>query len=163
MDGAGRCLQNGGVQQEQTSARGKSIEHWVLLAGAFAGLGILVLFALFVTPDPRGYGTHTHLLLPECKTIEWWGVPCPGCGVTTSICLAAHGRLLASFHNQPFGFVCALLLAAAPLWASWQALNGRDLYLEAGKLTWKPWLAVGGVLIVAAWIWKLGLVRHWWS
>ena len=163
MDGKGRCLQNGGVQQEQAIAVRRSSEHWVLLAGAFAGLGILVLLGLFVTPDPRGYGTHTHLGLPDCKTIEWFGVPCPGCGVTTSMCLAAHGRLLASLYNQPFGLACALTLAFAPLWALRQQLAGRDLYVEVGRIAYKPWLVAGSVLILAAWIWKLGLVRQWWG
>ena len=162
MDGGGRLLQNGGVQ-EKAVARGRSLEHWVLLAGAFAGLAILVLFALFVTPDPRGYGTHTHLGLPQCMTIEWWGVPCPGCGVTTSVCLAAHGRFLAALHNQPLGLACALLLALAPGWALWLHLAGKDLYAEAGRLVFKPWLIGGGVFVLVSWFWKLGLVRQWWS
>lgn len=135
----------------------------MLLAGAFAGLGILLLLGFFVTPDPRGYGTHTQLWLPECKTIEWWGVPCPGCGVTTSVCLAAHGRLLAALHNQPLGLACALALALAPLWALALHFAGRDLYAEAARLVLRPWLVLGGALVVAAWVWKLGLVRHWWS
>jgi hypothetical protein len=163
LDGGGRGVQNGRVTQEKAIARGRSVEHWLLIAAAFAGLAILVLLGLFVRPDPRGYGTHTQLWLPECKLIEWWGVPCPGCGVTTSICLAAHGRFWESFHNQPFGLACALLLAAAPLWALWHAFLGRDLYLEAGKLAWKSWLVGGSVLILGAWAWKLGLVRQWWS
>lgn len=151
------------MQEQRTIAAARSSEHWVLLAGALAGLGILLLFGLFVTPDPRGFGTHTQLWLPECRTIEWWGVPCPGCGVTTSVALAAHGQLLASLHNQPFGLVCALGLALAPLWALRAHLAGRDLYAEAARIAFKPWLVVLGVLVVAAWIWKLGLVRQWWS
>jgi hypothetical protein len=152
-----------GVQQEKALARGRSLEHWVLLAGALAGFLILVLLGLFVTPDPRGYGTHTHLGLPQCMTIEWWGIPCPGCGVTTSMCLAAHGRLLEALHNQPLGLACALGLVFAPFWALVQHRAGRDLYVEAGRLMLRPWLIGGGVLVAGSWIWKLGLVRHWWS
>jgi len=161
--GGGCALQNGGVQQGETVRGRRSVEHWVLLAGAFAGLAILVLFALFVAPDPRGYGTHTHLGLPGCMTIEWWGVPCPGCGVTTSVCLAAHGRFLAALHNQPLGLACALVLALAPGWALWLHIAGKDLYAEAGRLVLKPWLIGAGVFVVVSWFWKLGLVRHWWS
>lgn len=135
----------------------------MLLAGAFAGLGILVLFGLFVTPDPRGFGTHTHLGLPDCQTIAWWGVPCPGCGVTTSVCLAAHGRLLASLHNQPFGLACALVLALAPVWALGLHFAGRDLHVEAAKLKTKTWLLGTAALVLVAWVWKLGLVRQWWG
>jgi Protein of unknown function (DUF2752) len=163
LDGGAVGLQNGGVQQEKAVTDGRSAEHWVLLAGAFAGLLILVLLGLFVTPDPRGYGTHTHLWLPDCRTIEWWGVPCPGCGVTTSMCLAAHGRFLAALHAQPLGVACTLLLALAPPWAAWQHLAGRDLYAEAGRIVFRPWLVAGGVLVVASWAWKIGLVRQWWG
>lgn len=163
MDGGGALPQNGGVAQEKAIAGGRSAEHWILLAGSFAGLGLLVLFGLFVTPDPRGYGTHTHLGLPDCKTIEWWGVPCPGCGVTTSVCLAAHGRFLESLHTQPLGLACALILALAPFWALRLHLAGRDLHVEAARLVLRPWLVAGGVLVLGAWVWKLGLVRHWWS
>ena len=163
MDGGAVRLQNGGVQQEEAIGGRRSAEHWVLLAGAFAGCAILVLFGLFVTPDPRGYGTHTHLGLPDCKLIEWWGVPCPGCGVTTSVCLAAHGQLLAALHTQPLGLACALLLAFAPLWAVWQHFAGRDLYAEAGRIVSRPWLVGAAVLVLGSWAWKLGLVRQWWG
>jgi hypothetical protein len=163
LDGAGRCHQNGGVQQEQAIAVRRSSEHWVLLAGAFAGRGILVLLGLFVTPDPRGYGTHTHLGLPDCKTIEWFGVPCPGCGVTTSMCLAAHGRLFAALYNQPLGFACALVMAFAPFAALGVHVAGRDVYVEAKRLVLRPWLIGAGVFVLLAWVWKLGLVRHWWG
>ncbi|MBK7642437.1 MAG: DUF2752 domain-containing protein [Planctomycetes bacterium] len=151
------------MAQEQTITKPRSSEHWILLAGSIAGFCILLCFGLFVTPDPRGYGTHTHLGLPDCMTIEWWGVPCPGCGVTTSVCLAAHGQLLASLHNQPLGLACALLLAVAPLWAVRQHFAGRDLYAEVGRIVFKPWLVVGALFVLGAWAWKIGLVRHWWS
>jgi Protein of unknown function (DUF2752) len=151
------------VEVERTIEGGRRLEHWVLLAGAFAGLGLLLLLGLCVTPDPRGFGTHTHLGLPDCKTIEWWGVPCPGCGVTTSVCLAAHGRLLEALYCQPLGLCCALALAATPLWALGLHLAGRDLYAEAGRLVLRPWLVAAGLLVLVSWAWKLGLVRQWWG
>jgi polyferredoxin len=36
------------------------------------------------------------------------GHPCPTCGVTTSFVLAAHGRPVEAFANQPLGLVVFL-------------------------------------------------------
>jgi len=140
---------------------GKPWEHWIVLAAAFGGIAVLVVLGLVVDPDPRGFGTHEKLGLPACRPMEWWGVPCPGCGVTTSMALIAHGRPWDSFANQPFGFAFALVCVAFAAWAFVQALRGRDLSkavvdLRVGRLV----LALV-VLMAAAWIYKIAVVRHW--
>lgn len=140
---------------------GKSWEHWIVLGVALGGLGALVVLGVFVDPDPRGFGTHEKLGLPACKPMVWWNIPCPGCGVTTSLALVAHGHPWASFVNQPFGFAFALVLVAFATWAVVQAVKGRDLSravheLRVGKLA--LWLAL---LMAASWVYKLVLVRHW--
>lgn len=163
MDGGARLEHNGRVRRERAIVLRRSIEHWVLLAGAFAGLGLLALLRCFVGPDPRGFGTHTKLGLPDCKTIDWWGVPCPGCGVTTSLSLAAHGRWLESLHNQPLGCALAGAMIVAPALGLWHHVRGRDLRDLAGRTRWKPWVAGLCLLVVGAWAWKLGLVQRWWS
>ena len=83
-------------------------EHWVVLLGSLGGLVVLVLLGLFVEPDPRGHGTHESFGLAPCLFVELWDLPCPGCGVTTSLTHAAHGHPLASFLAQPLGFALAL-------------------------------------------------------
>jgi hypothetical protein len=140
---------------------GKPWEHWIVLGVALGGVAALVVLGVFVDPDPRGFGTHERLGLPACKPMEWWGVPCPGCGVTTSLALVAHGHPWSSIVNQPFGFAFAFVLVAFAAWALVQAFRGRDLSkavneLRVGRLV--MWLAL---LMAASWIYKLVLVRHW--
>lgn len=140
---------------------GKPWEHWIVLGVALGGLALLVVLGLLVDPDPRGFGTHEKLGLPACKPMVWWNVPCPGCGVTTSLALLAHGHPWASLVNQPFGFAFALVLVAFAAWAIVQAVKGRDVSkavhdLRVGKLV------LGLALLMAvSWIYKLVLVRHW--
>ncbi len=144
-----------------TAPFGRSWEHWILFAAGVGGLLVLVVLGVLVDPDPRGFGTHERLGLPSCKPMDWWNVPCPGCGVTTSVALAARGRIWESIANQPFGFLVALALPAFAAWCVWHTLRGRDLNnavheVQVGRLGF-----VLGALMVAAWIYKLALVRHW--
>lgn len=148
-------------RDEAAAERPRSREHGLILAGALFGLAVLVAFALWIHPDARGYGTHEQLGLPACKMMEWFGVPCPGCGVTTSVALAAHLQVLASIRNQPFGFLVALSLPLFALWAVRGQFSGRDLYLDLRKMPTRPW-AISLTLIVAlSWLYKIALVRSW--
>ena len=50
------------------------------------GAGIVVVFgiAVWLKPDPRGFGTHQQLGLPPCTFRSLTGTNCPHCGLTTS-------------------------------------------------------------------------------
>jgi len=134
---------------------GRSIEHWVVLATVFGGLATLVAVGLLTTPAEAGHGTHEQFGLPPCNWIVDWGIPCPGCGVTTSVSLFAHGRLVDALVNQPFGFALALGAALLPLPTGVAHVAGHDLRATLKRLPW-VWLAVGAaVLFAAAWAWKL--------
>jgi hypothetical protein len=129
-----------------------------VLAAFLAGPLLLAAFALWVAPDARGYGTHEKLGLPPCGLMEWFHVPCPGCGVTTSVALAARGRILDSARNQPFGLFVALAIPAAAIWALAGHLRGRDLYRDVTSIrlgAWTWWLAGA---IAAAWAYKIVVV-----
>jgi hypothetical protein len=145
----------------ETAATKRTTEHWLILFGSLGAVLLLAAFALWIDPDPRGYGTHEKLGLPPCAPMVWWNVPCPGCGVTTSFALAAHGELARSFLTQPLGCAIALAIPLAALVCIVGHLRGLDLRHElARRATW-PWAAVVAVLVAGAWIYKLGLVRGW--
>ena len=133
----------------------RSVGHWLALGAAAAALvGLLALFAL-ATPAPEGYGTHEQFGLPPCSSMKYLGIPCPGCGVTTSVVLTLHGQVAQAFWTQPFGLVVAL---GAVLWIPWAAvghLRGRDLGRDVERLARKPLLVALGALLAAAWIYKL--------
>ena len=133
----------------------RPLEHFVIL-----GLSVLVLvgvavLGIWVDPDPRGFGTHEQLGLAPCRTMDVVGIPCPGCGVTTSVSLLWHGELWASFLNQPFGFLLGLLVPLASLGAVVRHLRGGDLYADSLKMRWGKWMIGLASVMVLAWIFKI--------
>jgi hypothetical protein len=96
-------------------------------------------------------------------TMKLWNVPCPGCGVTTSVALAARGRLLASFENQPFGLLVALFLAGFAVWAPVAHILGRDLWQDLLSVRADRWGPILILIALLAWVYKLALVRGWFS
>ena len=75
------------------------------MAGSAAILGV----GRVLTPNPSGVGTHEQLGLPPCMFLKLTGIPCPSCGLTTSVAYAAHLQFGASFMAQPFGLLIALI------------------------------------------------------
>ena len=106
-------------------------------------------------------GTHQQLGLPPCGFVEMFdGVPCPSCGYTTTFTLAAHGRPLDAFMNQPFGFVVFLVtLGGLPL-ATVSAARGLSLFGLTDRWPWGRIFALTFGLWIACWLYKWALVAH---
>lgn len=139
----------------------RSSEHRVLLALALALPVGLVALGLFLDPDPRGWGTHEQLGFQPCFPMSHWNVPCPGCGVTTAVSLAVHGRPLASLRTQPFGVVVLATAALVAVGALALHRRGRDLSEALPRLPWRRLVLVLGGLMLVAWLYKLAAVRGW--
>src|SRR5262245_51976245 len=139
----------------------RSRGHWGLLAGALALPVALLVLARFLHPDPRGWGTHEQLGFRPCLPMRLWNFPCPGCGVTTSIALAAHGRPLAALYTQPFGLVALATALVGAGWAIVGHARGRDLQAELPRVDWRRWGARLVTLALLAWCYKIALVRGW--
>jgi len=81
----------------------------------FALLGCFVFgVAAILSPyDEQGlpltHGTHRQLGLPPCALKLLTGLPCPSCGMTTSISLVMHGDLRAAWQANWAGVVVAVL------------------------------------------------------
>lgn len=69
--------------------------------------------AAFLSPDPAGHGTHTQLGLPPCGFLFATGVPCPGCGLTTSFAHMIRLQVADAFSANPFGVLFFLVSAAS--------------------------------------------------
>ena len=132
--------------------------HWILLCCSILSIIAMVALATLTEPDERGYGTHEQLGMLPCRAMDWFGVPCPGCGVTTSVALALQGRPLASLANQPFGFLAAFALPAFFLWALLAHLRRRDLYADLSSRRARPVIGAGAAALLAAWVYKIWLV-----
>jgi len=133
-------------------ARGGS--HYLVLYGVLGATASIGILALVAVPDPRGFGTHEQLGLAPCRMKQWTGVPCPGCGVTTSVTLAAQGHPLQSFLVQPFGLFTAIALPLFSIWAIRGHLRGIDLYRTIEERR-GPWVKSVLALMAVAWIYKI--------
>jgi hypothetical protein len=113
---------------------------------------VAVTISFVLTPDPRGHGTHEQLGLPPCVFHLVTRLPCPGCGLTTSVCWMSHGRPLAALRANALGplvwalFVCQipyrLALLVRPGWRlRWKLPSTRAINLTAIILLAVAWAA----------------------
>jgi hypothetical protein len=79
-----------------------------------ASLVLLLAPLLSIRPDQRlALPGWSSLPLPStCMSQELFHARCPGCGLTRSIILLAHGHWTASFHMHHVGWLMALSIAA---------------------------------------------------
>jgi len=101
-----------------------------VIAGAvgMACTGILLL-AAYLSPDPRGLGTHEPLGIGPCLIPITTGYPCPTCGMTTAFAYAVRGRWISSFDAQPAGLILATVITLVGILGMLGAIRGR---------TWRP-------------------------
>lgn len=98
--------------------------RWSLL-GLALGLASMLGIARRLEPDPRGFGTHVQLGLAPCSFREATGIPCPSCGMTTSMAWLVRGRFDRSWSANPGGVAVGLLAAALIPWLVVSAARGR--------------------------------------
>lgn len=55
-------------------------------------------------------GISGFTLPPLCLSHEWFGIDCPGCGLTRSFVHLAHGHLYASWRAHHLGWMLAAIL-----------------------------------------------------
>lgn len=85
-------------------------------------LGIAVfVIATFLNPYnesgcARSHGTHRQLGLPPCTLKTITGIPCPSCGMTTTISLLMHGDPQAAWQTNWAGCVVAFIGILGTIW-----------------------------------------------
>jgi len=133
----------------------------LVFAAAAAVLGI----AVWLQPDPRGYGTHEQLRAlgqGPCGWLGWTGYPCPTCGMTTAFAHPVRGQVASAIAAQPGGFILALATALVGFGALGVLVRGRLAGLRPRWLTpFALFTSLRGVLI-GGWAIKLaiGLLTH---
>ena len=129
----------------------------VRLAGLMTALPCWAILAVgfSLTARPKGDGTHTQIGLPECRTMVVDGVPCPTCGLTTSITAAAHGDFAASGRANVFGTVLFFSLILFGSAGAVQAVVGWNILGRIFRRRW--WFFVGILItgILVGWAIKL--------
>lgn len=136
--------------------------HWfasVTAAVVFAlSLGLLVV-ASRLDAAPTGVGTHSQLGMAPCGFLDRTGMPCATCGMTTSFALAADGRLIDAFFNQPAGALLALLTAIVALLSAYAMVKGMSL-MPLVLALWKPMtIAAIAIMVLGAWGYKILIMQ----
>jgi hypothetical protein len=113
---------------------------------------LVLVSAMMLEPDARGYGTHQQLGLPPCGFRLLTGLPCPGCGLTTAFAHAVRGDWLLAASANPFGLILfAVACASLPLGVT-GALRGWSFDELFERFALGRWaLAVAGCGI-AVWV-----------
>ncbi|MEZ6031621.1 MAG: DUF2752 domain-containing protein [Planctomycetaceae bacterium] len=83
-----------------------------------SGFGIVVVFGIagWLTPDPRGFGTHQQLGMPACSFQLITGIQCPHCGLTTSFSWFIRGQFEKSMRANPAGLILAIVSVGILIW-----------------------------------------------
>ena len=81
------------------------------------------------------------------------GLPCPGCGITTSLLALARGDAHASWSANPAGLAVAALLVGQAVISIVAMRRGARVNLGLRLLAWLDRMAIGG--LVAASIGRL--------
>jgi Protein of unknown function (DUF2752) len=126
-------------------SRGLLVVAAVLLAG-------LMGLSRVLTPDPRGYGTHTQLGLRPCTFAAMTGRLCPSCGMTTACAWFMRGRLDRSWRANPAG--CLFAASSLPLivWMVACALRARPVGVRSLSGALMGLLLAGCLLSLACWL-----------
>lgn len=97
------------THESNDSPRGWRRHREVLVVAAIV---VVLAFALEVLPDQRVAfrGFERYPLPPTCRSREWFGISCPGCGLTRSIVHLAHGNWQSSLSVHRLGWLMAAII-----------------------------------------------------
>ena len=117
------------------------------------GAGIVVVFgiAVWLEPDPRGFGTHQQLGMPPCTFRTLIGVNCPHCGLTTSFSWFVRGKFHNSMKANPAGLMLASAGIVILIWSIVVSIRGTFV------ITHEP----GRDMLIGFAIWVLFSVVIW--
>ncbi|UCF43343.1 MAG: DUF2752 domain-containing protein [Planctomycetota bacterium] len=124
-----------------------------------AGVIFLVVGASFGLFWVSGHYKTTLWPFP-CGFKQKYGLPCPGCGITTSAVTFAQGRILEAFYIQPAGALLCCLLALSAFLAFLVAVFGvyfgfLNRFFFKVKLTY----VILALIVVIAGGWAVTLAR----
>jgi hypothetical protein len=105
-------------------------------------LGILLLVAAWLTPDPTGQGTHTQLGLPGCTMFTVIGIRCPGCGMTTSWAHTLNGDIGNAIRANTGGLLLCLISMVASPALLWLAIRGKPF-----SIAWFSQIAITSFVV----------------
>ena len=147
------------LEPPRTPVRVDVAGRWLAAGIAAACLGVL-LAAAYLAPDPAGVGTTHRLGMPPCGFRVNTGLPCAGCGFTTSFNHAVRWRWDKAVWAQPMGAALAGATVLGFWAAAYVAVTARPVHRLAarglvGRGTRLVVLGVG--FGIAAWGFKIAV------
>lgn len=131
--------------------------HWTMLIVAVVILAASCMLRLRDTGQVALTWLPEISLPPLCLSRAWWGVECPGCGLTRSFAALSAGDFSESLRLHRVGW---LLYVAVAVQIPYRAYKLRQLRLSPGQSisepTWPIWF--GRFLIAAligSWLLKV--------
>ena len=126
-----------------------------------SGLVFLCIAALFGLFRLAANGKiNIGLWLAPCGFKQRCGLPCPTCGITTSILAFASGKIFASFYIQPAGaLLCCILVIAAFLALLTAVFGVHFQFLKRFFTEIKVKYMILAVIIIIAAGWMVTLAR----
>jgi hypothetical protein len=130
--------------------RGRAVfYHGAMLAGAVAVLALC--FAMQVQGESKVVVQGIREPLPElCHVRRFFGINCPGCGLTRCFLSLARGDLAAAWRFNAAGYLWfAALLFQLPYRSIqvWRASCGRDTQFPSRLSTWAILVLVAALFI----------------
>lgn len=139
-----------GVAQMATAGfRWKSRMAWFVL---FAVPLVVMLIAASLTPDPAGHGTHTQLGFPPCGFLLITGLPCPGCGLTTSFAHMIRAQVVGATHANPFGVLLFLVSLSTIFVSAVGFVRGLPVIDTLERLHFEKWAILLAATSVTVWV-----------
>lgn len=120
----------------------------VFLIGGFT-------LARSLDPDPRGYGTHRQIGLPDCSFRLVFSKPCPGCGMTTCFAYFVRGDIVAAAQANSAGLLLAVVSVLMIPWSLVSAARGRLWFVDDPIPVCAGLLVALGATALALWSWRL--------
>jgi len=130
---------------------------WYAVVSSMASL--LLLVARLLQPAPERVGTHLQIGLPPCAFLHLTGIPCPSCGLTTSVAHAARLHFYEAVITQPFGLVVFLIAALAVPLSIYFIYRRIPWSRLAGLRGWKLASYLMIALFLLSWLYKIAAMK----
>ncbi len=118
----------------------------------------VTLTALQLVPDPAGHSTHTQLGLPPCGFLLVTGLPCPGCGLTTSFAHMVRAEVVGAAMANPFGVLLFLLSFLTMPVALFGFVRGLPVMDTLDRLCFERWALLLITTCLVVWLVRVGTI-----
>lgn len=127
----------------------KSRAGWFVL---FAMPVAVMITAAWLKPNPLGHSTHTQLGFLPCGFLMMTGLPCPGCGLTTSFAHMIRGQIVGASAANPFGVLLFLVSFTTIGVAAVGFVRGLPVLATLERLHFDKWALLLAVTSMLVWV-----------